>query len=321
MAKMTSVPNLKLNNGNEIPIVGLGTWKSKQGEVQKAVECAIDGGYRHIDCARAYGNEKEVGDALASKMASGVVKREEIFVTSKCWNVFHAAKDVRGTLMDSLKDLQLKYLDLYLIHWPQGYVNNGEMFPKDANGKFIYTDDDYVDTWKAFIELQKEGLIKNIGVSNFNEYQIGRLIKESTVVPCMNQIEVNPYLVNDAIIKYCQSNQVAITAYSPLGSPDRPWAAANEPVLLEDSKLMEMAKRLNKSPAQIVLRFQIQRNVIVIPKSVTPSRIQSNFQLFDFKLSDEDMKVVAAFNRDFRGCALGWVSDHKYYPFKENYTE
>jgi len=315
------IPSLKLNTSAEMPIVGLGTWKSKPGEVQKAVEVAIEKGYRHIDCARAYGNEKEVGNGISSMIAKGTVKREDVFVTSKLWNVFHAPKDVRGTLMDSLKDLQTSYLDLYLIHWPQAYVNNGEMFPKDSNGKFLYSDVDYVDTWKAMIELQKEGLCKSIGVSNFNEFQINRLIKETQVTPAAHQIELHPYLVQPKMVEFCQANNIAVTAYSPLGSPDRPWAAAGEPVLLEDAKIQAIAQRLGKSPAQVVLRFQIQRNVIVIPKSVTPSRIESNLSLFDFELSDEDMKTIASFDRNFRGCALGWVSDHKFYPFKDNYTE
>jgi len=316
------VPSIKLiNTSAEMPIVGLGTWKSKTGEVQKAVEVAIEMGYRHIDCARAYGNEKEVGDGIMSQINKGTIKREDVFITSKLWNVYHAPADVRGTVMDTLKDLQTNYIDLYLIHWPQAYVNNGQMFPKDANGKFIYSDVDYVDTWKALIGLQKEGLCKNIGVSNFNEYQINRIMKETQTTPSVHQIELHPYLVQDDMVKYCQDNNIAVTAYSPLGSPDRPWAAAGEPVLLEDEKIKSIATRLGKSPAQVVLRFQIQRNVIVIPKSVTPSRIESNFNLFDFKLSDEDMKVISSFNRNFRGCALGWVSDHKYYPFKENYSE
>jgi len=319
---MSSIPSLKLiGTQQDMPIVGLGTWKSKPGEVQQAVETALKSGYRHIDCARAYGNEKEVGNGLSSSIKQGLVKREDVFITSKLWNVFHKYEDVHGTVMDSLKDLQTSYLDLYLIHWPQAYVNNGNMFPKDSNGKFIYSDDDYVDTWKAFIELQKEGLIKNIGVSNFNEYQISRIIKETNVVPSVHQIEIHPYLINKNMVDFCQSNKIAVTAYSPLGSPDRPWAAKDEPVLLDDPKIKEIAARLGKSPAQVVLRYQIQRNVIVIPKSVTASRIESNLKLFDFKLSDEDMKIISSFNRNFRGCALEWVSDHKYYPFKDNYSE
>jgi len=315
------VPALTLINGSEMPMVGLGTWKSKPGEVQKAVECAIQCGYRHLDCARVYGNEKEVGNGITSQISSGVVKREELFITSKLWNVFHAPKDVRGTLMDTLRDLQTSYLDLYLIHWPQGYVNNGNMFPKDDQGKFLYSDDDYVDTWKALIQLQHEGLVKNIGVSNFNQFQIARIIEQTQVTPAVNQIELHPYLVQNKLVDFCKSNKVVVTAYSPLGSADRPWATKDEPVLLDDPKIKAIAERIGKSPAQVVLRFQIQRGVIVIPKSVTPSRIASNFQLFDFELSSEDMEVIGSFNRNFRGCALGWVSDHKYYPFNDTYKE
>nr|XP_009861665.1 aldose reductase-like [Ciona intestinalis] len=318
-----TVPSIKLNTGCEMPIVGLGTWKSKSGEVQRAVEVAIDSGYRHVDCALVYGNEKEVGSALKKKIDEGKVTREDMFITGKLWNVFHHPSKVRGSLQESLNNLQTSYLDLYLIHWPMAYVlqPDGNLFPKDSNGKFIYDDTDYVDTWKELEKAKEEGIVKNIGVSNFNAYQVNRIIKECKVVPAVNQVELHPYLNQEETVKFCQTNKVAMTAYSPLGSPDRPWVKPDEPVLLEDPKLVAIAERLKKTVAQILLRYQIQRNIIVIPKSVTPSRIQSNLQLFDFELSADDMATVAGFDRSFRGCALEWVSDHKYWPFKENYTE
>lgn len=315
------VPKAKLLTNHSIPMLGLGTWKSPKGQVKAAVEAAIDAGYRHIDCALAYQNEDEVGEAIQNKIKEGKISREDVFITSKLWNVFHDPDDVRPALQKSLKSLQLEYLDLYLIHWPQAYVNNGDLFPKDANGKFLYSDVDYVDTWKAFEKLQQEGLVKNIGVSNFNEYQINRIIKECSVVPANNQIECHPYLRNDSVIKFCHSKGITVTAYSPLGSPDRPWAKPEEPILLEDPKIKAIAERLGKTPAHVVLRYQIQRGVIVIPKSVTPSRIASNIQLFDFELTKEDMDVIGSFDRNFRGCGLEWIKDHKYWPFRENYSE
>ncbi|XP_039262680.2 aldo-keto reductase family 1 member B7-like [Styela clava] len=320
--KMPAVPNATLLTGLKMPMVGLGTWKSKKGEVKAAVESAIDVGYRHIDCALVYQNENEVGEGVEVKLKEGKVKREDLFITSKIWNTFHNPKDVKPTLMDSLKSLRTDYLDLYLMHWPQGYVNGDKgLFPKDDNGKFIYSDDDYVDTWKELEKLQKEGLVKNIGVSNFNEYQINRIIKECSVVPAVNQVESHPYLTNELLLKFCKSKGIVLTAYSPLGSPDRPWAKPEEPVLLDDPKIKKIAERLGKTTAQIVLRYQVQRGAVVIPKSVTPSRIASNFQLFDFELTDDDMAVIGGFNKNFRGCGLEWISDHKYWPFKENYSE
>lgn len=318
-----AVPSLKLNSGHDMPMFGLGTWKSPAGKVEEAVKCCLDLGYTHVDCARAYGNEHEVGNALTEKFKDGTVKRENVFVTSKLWNVHHDPKDVKPALQKTLKDLQLDYLDLYLIHWPQAYPNRGDgnLFPKDENGKFYYSDTDYVDTWKAMMQLVDEGLVKSIGVSNFNEYQINRVIDETKCTPAVSQVEIHPYLVNEGHVQYCKSKGIAVTAYSPLGSGDRPWAKAGEPVLLEDPALKKIADRLGKTVAQVVLRYQIQRGIIVIPKSVTPSRIESNFKLFDFELTDDDMKTVSGFNRNFRGCLLEWVSDHKYYPFKENYSE
>lgn len=318
-----SVPSLTLLSKKTMPMVGLGTWKSPKGEVKAAVEAAIDAGYRHLDCAFAYGNENEVGEGIETKIKEGKIKREDLFITSKLWNTFHHPNDVRPSLMETLKALKTDYVDLYLIHWPQGYVNQKELgpFPKDKNGKFMYSDDDYVDTWKGMEKVYEEGLAKSIGVSNFNEYQIERIIRECSVVPATNQVECHPYLRQDSLLDFCKSKGIVLTAYSPLGSADRPWAKDHEPVLLEDPKIKAIADRLGRTTAQVVLRFQIQRGVIVIPKSVTPSRIISNFQLFDFKLTDEDMKVIGTFDRNFRACDLNWISDHKYWPFRPNYSE
>nr|CAB3220795.1 aldose reductase-like [Phallusia mammillata] len=315
-----SVTLLTLNCGTKMPMLGLGTWQSKPGEVKAAVECAIDVGYRHIDCALAYGNENEVGEGIATKIKENKVKREDLFIVSKLWNVHHDPKDVRVGVQKSLENLKLEYLDLYLIHWPTGYINNGSMFPKDENGQHIASDVDYVDTYKALEKLVDEGLVKSIGVSNFNEFQLGRILKECKVVPANHQVELHPYLLQTNMVEFCQSKGISVTAYSPLGSNERPWATEGEPVLLEDPKLLAIAKRIGKTAAQVLIRFQIQRGVIVIPKSVTPSRIESNFQVFDFELTDEDMNTINLFDQNFRMFALQWEI-HKYHPFQKNYKE
>lgn len=314
-----AVKTITLNSGKSIPMVGFGTWKSKPGEVTAAVKAAIDSGYRHIDCAYVYGNESEVGTAIKDRIDAGVVKREDLFVTSKLWNTFHRQDLVKKGIQASLERLKLDYLDLFLIHWPMAYVEEREVFPKDENGKFIFSEVDFLDAWKGMEGCVDDGLTKSIGLSNFNSKQIQRVIDNAKIKPAMLQIECNPYFQQDRLLKFCHERGIHVTAYSPLGSPDRPWAKPEDPNLLEDPHVVQVAKRLGKSPAQVLLRWNIQRDVIVIPKSVTPSRIQENFQLFDFELSADDMKTMSEFEHNFRACKLEWVSDHKYYPFKEEF--
>ncbi|XP_044259859.1 aldo-keto reductase family 1 member B1-like isoform X2 [Tribolium madens] len=316
---MAKVPKVRFNNGLEIPIFGLGTWKSKPGQVAQAVKDAIDIGYRHIDCAHVYGNENEVGDAIIAKIKQGVVKREELFVTSKLWNTFHRPDLVEGAIKKTLSDLGLEYLDLYLIHWPLAYKEEaGSLFPTDPQGKIQFSDVDYVDTWKAMEELVKKGLTKSIGISNFNKRQIERILSAATITPVTNQVECHPYLNQSRLIEFCKSKNITVTGYSPLGSPDRPWAKPDEPQLLDDPKLKELAKKYNKTSAQIVLRYQVQRGVITIPKSVTKSRIEENFNIFDFELSADDVKYLNTFDCNGRFCPMTAGLGHPHHPFEND---
>ncbi|KAK8387045.1 hypothetical protein O3P69_018009 [Scylla paramamosain] len=312
-------PMVTFNNGQQYPILGLGTWKSKPGEVCQAVKDAISCGYRHIDGALIYGNESEVGAAIKAKIEDGTVTREDLFITSKCWNTYHSQHLVLPTLKESLTNLGLDYLDLYLIHWPMGYQEGGAKFPADSNGKTLFSDVDYLETWKGLEEAQKSGLTKSIGVSNFNKKQIERVLAEGTIKPVTNQIECHPYLNQRKMIDFCRSKGIYVTAYSPLGSPDRPWAKPDDPQLMDDPKIVAIAEKYKKTPAQILIRYQIQRDVIVIPKSVTKSRIESNFQVFDFELSPEDMKTIDTFDCNGRVLHLSWVNDHKHYPFHDEF--
>jgi len=314
-----AVPSVTFNNGLTCPILGLGTWKSKPGEVTQAVKAAIACGYRHIDCALIYGNEPEVGQAIKEKIEDGTVKREDLFITSKLWNTFHSPNLVMGQIKTTLRDLGLEYLDLYLIHWPQGYKEGGDKFPADANGKTLYSDVDYVDTWRAMEAVVEAGLAKSIGVSNFSSKQVQRVLNVAKIKPVNNQVECHPYLIQKKLLEWCKARDITITAYSPLGSPDRPWAKPGEKGLMEDDRIVAMANKLGKTPAQILIKYQMQRGVIVIPKSITPSRIESNFQVLDFTLSAEDVATLESFDCNGRVCHLDWVKDHPHFPFNDEF--
>ncbi len=260
------VPTVTLNDKNKMPIIGLGTWQSASGkEVENAVLFALNAGYRHVDTARIYGNEESIGKAIkASK-----VPRKDLFITTKIWNADHA--DVRKALNDSLKRLQLDYVDLYLIHWPV----------KERNR-----------TWQELEKLQKEGKIKSIGVSNFTIKHLEELKKHSKILPAVNQVEFSPFLYQKELLDYCNKNKIQLEAYSPLARSEK----------LTDKTITAIAKKYNKSPAQIMLKWAIQKDIVVIPKSINESRIKENVDLFNFEIKAEDMKKLDSLNENFRTC-------------------
>ncbi|XP_031618867.1 aldo-keto reductase family 1 member B1-like isoform X2 [Contarinia nasturtii] len=312
---MASVPYITFNNGQKIPQLGLGTWNSPVGQVTQAVKDAIDIGYRHFDCAYVYGNEAEVGTGINAKITEGVVKREDLFITSKLWNTFHRPDLVIPSLKKTLENLGTPYLDLYLIHWPFAYKEDGDLFPKDENDKILFSDVDYVDTWKEMEKAVELGLVKSIGISNFNAAQTKRIVEASTIKPVTNQVECHPYLTQQKLSAYLKSLDIVLTAYSPLGSPNRPWVTADDPVVLEDPKVLAIAAKFNKTPAQILIRYQIQRGHVVIPKSVTKERIATNFNVFDFELSDADIAEINTFECNGRICPMAGALDHPLHPF------
>ncbi|XP_030625831.1 aldo-keto reductase family 1 member A1-A [Chanos chanos] len=324
-----SAASVSLSTGQCMPLLGLGTWKSAPGQVKQAVIAALDTGYRHIDCAAVYGNESEVGEALSERLGPGkALKREEVFVTSKLWNTKHHPDDVESACRKSLSDLGLSYLDLYLMHWPMAFERGDEVMPKNPDGTIRYSDLHYRDTWLAMEKLVDQGLVKAIGLSNFNARQMNDILSFAKHKPVVNQVECHPYLIQTELISHCQSQGVAITAYSPLGSPDRPWAAPGEPTLLQDPRVVTMAKRYGKTSAQVIIRWQVQRGVVCIPKSVTPSRIKENFEVFDFALTEEDMKQIESFNRNERlivpaverdGKRVWRDAIHPHFPFNNPY--
>src|ERR671917_612633 len=268
---MNVVPNITLNDGNAIPQLGFGVFQIEPRNTVEAVSEALRIGYRHIDTAEMYGNEKEVGEAVR---ASGF-DRGDVYVTSKLNNAFHEPQDARKAFDRTLSDLGFDYVDLFLIHWP---------LPTRYSG-------DFVSTWETLEEFNSDGRARSIGVSNFQVEHLERLTSETEVVPAVNQIEVHPYLTNEAVRSYGRVHGIATEAWSPIAQGD----------VLEDQTITRIAEDVGKTPAQVVLRWHIQRGDIVFPKSVTPSRMRENFELFDFELGSEDMEAISALDRGEEG--------------------
>ncbi|XP_003425364.1 1,5-anhydro-D-fructose reductase [Nasonia vitripennis] len=307
-----AVPTWTFNDGNKIPAIGLGTYLSKPGEVEIAVKYAIDIGYRHIDTASFYDNEKEVGDAIREKIEEGVIKREDIFVTTKLWSNTHKEDQVVPTCKKSLANLGLEYVDLYLIHWPFAFKEGDELLPKDASGKLLLSDTDYLETWKGMEECKRQGLARSIGVSNFNSEQITRLLEAAKIKPVNNQVEVSLKLNQKALIEFCKKHDITVTGYSPLGRPGNRYGITNA---WDDPIIQELVKKYGKTPAQIACRFVSQLGAIPIPKSVTKSRIKENFEIFDFSLTDEEINSIQSIATGERVAPMEDAKESKYYPF------
>jgi 2,5-diketo-D-gluconate reductase A len=267
---VTRIPDIMLNNGNTIPQFGFGVFQIPPDQTVQAVTTALQAGYRHIDTAEGYGNEREVGEAITR---SGL-DRGEVFVTSKLDNASHRPDDARKAFDGTLDALGADHVDLFLIHWP---------LPTRYDG-------DYVSTWRTLEEFYRDGRARSIGVSNFQPHHLRRLHEEAEVPPAVNQIEVHPYLTQPEVRAFCAEHQIAIEAWSPIA----------QGLVLGDPTIDEIARRVGKTPAQVVLRWHIERGDIVFPKSVTAARIRENIDIFDFELSGEDVEAITALNRNER---------------------
>lgn len=294
--------HLKFKNGDEMAAIGLGTWKSKADIVEKAVEFALLNGYRHIDCAKTYANETGVGKAFSSVFNSGKVKREEVWITSKLWNNAHKKKDVIPALKSSLKDLRLDYLDLYLIHWPVAFKPEIHTFPQTDNEYLSLEEAPLIETWEAMLEAKKLGLIRHAGVSNFSIKKLDELSLLTDEMPEMNQFEIHPFLPQNELINYCHQRNIHVTAYSPLGSGDRHQSMKknDEPSLIKHPLIIEIAKKHNCNPAQVLISWSEKRGTAVIPKSVSEEHILLNIKSSEIQLDEADMAAIQNIGMTYR---------------------
>jgi len=306
-------------NGDKMPMLGLGTWKSEKGKVFEAVKTAIKIGYRHVDCAPIYGNEQEIGEAIKACIEEGIVRREDLWITSKLWNDSHRKEDVIPAVKNTLKDLSLDYVDLFLVHWPVALKKGVYLATSAAD--FVSLDEiPLEDTWQGMEEVVHKGLAKHIGVSNFGKANLSKLMGTSTIKPEMNQVETHPYFQQNDLLDFCGENGIPLTAYSPLGSSDRPSAlkADNEPNLLEDKVILSIAESKNVTPAQVLISWSLHRGVSVIPKSTNDQRIRENFEARNIQLNSEEMEMISNLEKGRRYLSGEfWVFENGPYQLKD----
>jgi diketogulonate reductase-like aldo/keto reductase len=286
-----------LNNKLHMPAVGLGTWKSTEDKVYKAVKFALKSGYRHIDCAEAYGNQDQVGRAISDAMKEYNIKRSEIWVTSKLWLTCFEPERAREALKRTLKDLQLEYLDLYLLHWPVALeYNENEILgvPKDDEGYLKLSYCPLYKTWAQMEKFVEEGLVKSIGISNFEPSNIFDLLSYAKIKPAVNQVEFHPLFNRKELQQICEHFQIHMTAYSPFGNGVKE--------MFELPELKKLADKYNKSVGQIIIRWLVQHNVSTIPKSVHEDRLEQNLDVFDFELTSDEMKSIDSLDKHMRTC-------------------
>ncbi len=290
-----------LAGGQDMPALGLGTWKSEPGVVGATVSNAIATGYRHFDCAPIYGNEAEIGSALDGALDAGTVSRDELWITSKLWNSEHGRGRVLPALERTLRDLRLDYLDLYLVHWPVP-IRPGLTFPEGPDDFVSLEDQPLADTWAGMEDAVDAGLVRAVGVSNFSAARLAELAAGARIPPAVNQVELHPYLAQEALLATARDLGVTLTAYSPLGSMDRParLKKTDEPILLEDPAVTAVAAAHDASPGQVLIAWALARNTAVIPKTSRTERLEENLAAARLDLSPSDLASLNALDRGYR---------------------
>ncbi|KAK7079192.1 hypothetical protein SK128_001808 [Halocaridina rubra] len=298
------IPNIILPNGAKMPIIGLGTYQAEDEEAVATINIALECGYRHIDTATLYQNEAAIGRALSEWIASGKGKREDLFVTTKLPQIGNRASDVEQCLDKSLARLQLNYVDLYLIHNPVGLKgkNDNDVWPVDSDGNSVLDlDTDLESLYKAMENQVDHGKTKAIGISNFNSKQIERIMKTCRIKPANHQIEIHVYHQQKPIREVCEKYGISLCGYSPIAAPYMTKSSSDMPILLEHPTVNAIANRLNRTSAQILIRFLVQQGIPTIPKSANPERIAQNIDVFDFELTSSDMSSLEALDQGGKG--------------------
>lgn len=287
-----------------MPVLGLGTFGIARDQCYDIIRSAIRLGYRHFDCAPIYGNQKEIGKAINGAIDEGEVTREELWITSKLWNDQHRYNDVEPACEQTLEELGLEYLDLYMIHWPVAY-ERGIRFPENEEQWLDWGEAPLEDTWTGMEDCQDAGLAKHIGLCNFNMYALGLILDDCMMKPEVLQCEWHPYLPQQTLYDYCRSNKILMTAYAPLGAPGRPANLKNagEPSLLDDLTIRQIAEKYQCTPAQVLLAYGMKRKMAVIPKTSNTDRLKENLAAVDIDLDREDLRelLVLPKHRYYKG--------------------